>query len=147
MKSYAERFLSRTIPEPNSGCLLWTGRTDRDGYGSLGSRHAHRISWELNVGPIPAGMEVCHKCDVRSCVNSGHLFLGTHADNIADMMRKGRLPPRRGQHNGHSKLEEVDVRRILADSRPQSQIASDYGVSKSTIGMIKARINWAHLEI
>lgn len=96
----AEAFEQRHIPEPNSGCWLWVGAANRDGYGLFcGSRKgkaqhlAHRISWELFRGPIPQGVEVCHRCDVRCCVNPDHLFLATHTDNMADMYRKGRGRP------------------------------------------------------
>ncbi len=78
-----------------SGCWLWTGATFASGYGqtrrNYRERRAHRASWEVHRGPIPEGMCVLHKCDVKLCVNPDHLFLGTHAENMADMSRKGRV--------------------------------------------------------
>jgi hypothetical protein len=93
------------IPEPNSGCLLWTGRYGRHGYGTYGGgrigerRQAHRVVWEDVNGPIPDGLFVLHRCDVRGCVNPDHLFLGTAKDNTRDMMAKGRAHFVGGLHN------------------------------------------------
>lgn len=96
-----ERFESFVMPEPNSGCYLWMGNSLRWGYGRFhhgGKRPlAHRFAWELNRGPIPAGIHVLHRCDNPSCVNVDHLYLGTHRDNMADIAKRcrgrtGRLP-------------------------------------------------------
>lgn len=83
------------VPEPNSGCHLFLGHQDALGYGRVkrGSRvpvGAHRYAWRLSRGPIPKGLCVLHRCDVRSCVNPDHLFLGTQIENIDDRNRKGR---------------------------------------------------------
>lgn len=77
-----------------SGCWLWTAATDECGYGRFLFRgrntHAHRVSWILNFGEIPTGIQVCHKCDIPPCVNPDHLFLGTARDNRHDSIAKGR---------------------------------------------------------
>src|SRR3990167_3935921 len=96
------RRLGRWIePEPMSGCWLWIGaRTDK-GYGTTGSpsRLVHRVIYQLVSGsPIPPGMQVCHRCDVRCCVNPAHLFVGTAKDNTHDAMKKDRLA--KGIHHG-----------------------------------------------
>lgn len=138
----------RSIPEPNSGCWLWTGTLFSSGYGRVkrGGIHyrAHRDSYETYKGPIPDGMLVCHKCDVRSCVNPDHLFLGTPKDNMVDMVIKGRakIPETAGEHNGRAKLTWSQVVAIRADNRSHRLIAADFGVVKSQITAIKNGKSW-----
>ncbi len=89
----AERLEFYSCPEPNSGCTLWFGAI-RDGYGRLRvgniKRNAHVWAWMNKHGPIPHGLNVLHRCDMRACINTDHLFLGTNSDNVADKMAKGR---------------------------------------------------------
>jgi len=94
-KSIVERFEQKYIPVPESGCWLWTEGLFKGGYGNIHTTgksctQAHRISWQIYKGPIPKGLHVLHKCDVPSCVNPDHLFLGTHLDNMKDKVKKGR---------------------------------------------------------
>lgn len=76
------------------GCWRWTGGLDGSGYGRWSIdgkyRSMHRVAWTAFRGPIPVGLHVLHKCDVRNCLNPDHLFLGTNLDNTYDMHRKGR---------------------------------------------------------
>jgi hypothetical protein len=91
LKIRIERF---SIPEPNSGCWLWTGSPVGIGYGRIraNGRHwlAHRASWRVHRGRIPRGRCVLHRCDTPACVNPDHLFLGSLKDNAQDALRKGR---------------------------------------------------------
>lgn len=96
-----------------SGCWIWTGAKCPKGYGfmSVGKSlwRAHRISWTIKNGPIPPRMDICHKCDTPSCVNPDHLFVGTRADNIHDMIAKGRWKPlsrKQVCYNGHRLTED-----------------------------------------
>lgn len=138
-------------PVLKTKCWLWTGALNEKGYGkAAGNQRAHRVSFAEAHGEIPAGKCVLHHCDVRNCVNNeGHLFLGTPADNTADMMQKGRhysgIRPRgEGHHAAKLKAEQVLAIRV-AVGRHQD-IAADYGVSKSTVRQIKARLLWRDLE-
>lgn len=94
--SVLARFESYTIPEPNSGCLLWMGPADKLGYAKLsiaGTRKFLRVSHlslQYAGRPVPSGMVACHSCDNPYCVEPNHLFHGTMKDNTDDMVRKGR---------------------------------------------------------
>lgn len=104
-RTVAERFSDYVLPEPNSGCWLWTGSTDRNGYGQIRLSHqlrmATHIALELCGRTLRKGEHALHRCDVPLCVNPDHLFVGTHRDNVRDMIAKRRNSPppisKRGQ--------------------------------------------------
>jgi hypothetical protein len=142
-----ERFEKKFIPEPNSGCWLWTAAAKGDGYGHFALNNgkpigAHRASWMIYNGDIPDGMHVLHRCDVRCCVNPDHLFLGTNQDNVQDRQRKGRRPPTFGEANPKAKLTAIQVAAIRADPRSLSKTAAAYGVSRTHIGLIRQNKFW-----
>lgn len=139
------------VPEPNSGCWLWDAGVGKSGYGVFKkdgrSISAHRFSYEEFVGPIPDEMHVLHKCDVRTCVNPDHLFVGTHDDNMKDSSRKGRKP--RGEDNRAAKLSADDVREIrkwMKAGVRQELIAKCFGISQSAVGNISTAKSWGWLK-
>ena len=142
-------------------CREWPGTIGQDGYGKLKVNgrtwRAHRWVWTQANGPIPDGLCVCHHCDNPPCVELEHLWLGTHADNVADRDAKGRhwtpgpYTPKeqRGEANAMAKLTTSQVAAIraeLAAASPwdgtQVRLARQYGVSKATITFIKQGRIW-----
>jgi hypothetical protein len=144
--TFRERFDAKWIPEPMSGCWLWTAQAMPNGYGKIGTgTHgdnpllAHRAAWMLYRGAIPAGLQVCHRCDNRACVNPDHLFLGTQADNLRDMVAKGR------HSTPCAKLKPRDVQEIRQWHRAgygYIRIGRAYGVSHSVVGDVIRGTSW-----
>lgn len=168
-------------PVLGTACWLWTGNADAYGYGVLRQTDGrtklktHRVAYELAHGSIPPGQGVLHKCDVRRCVNPAHLFLGANADNVADMIAKGRqshgethsaalrraLPRgdahpyrrnpdliRRGESHPGARLTEVAVRAIRtagASGGAIPSLAAQYGVSRRCIRDVLNRRRWSHV--
>lgn len=149
------RFLAKVDTSAgHDGCWPWIGYRQRDGYGRFGVRrdgrksigYAHRVAWEIAYGQIPDGMCVCHRCDVRFCVNPAHLFIGTDADNAHDRDRKGRSVKLTGERHGNARLSADIVRQIRSASGLHREIASRYGISRETVTGIRAKKSWAHVE-
>lgn len=132
-----------------SECIEWRGYRNRDGYGVLHKTErrwlAHRLAWTEQVGDIPAGMYVCHTCDNPACVNVDHLFIGTHKDNMADKIAKGRARPPQGEGHHRAKLSDDDVRAIRASSEPAKNISQQYGISLPAVYNIRNRKRWTHI--
>ena len=145
-----ERFWSKVEKLGNeSGCWIWTAGTFKNGYGAFGASkkmlYAHRVSCEISQGAITEGMHILHKCDTKCCVNPAHLFLGTNADNIRDMVSKQRHTY--GERNGMAKLtsQRVSEIRIASEkgSELQRDIAKRFGVAQSHVSAIKNRQRWS----
>lgn len=157
-KQVFERFWSKVrIADDANGCWEWlAGRSSEGRYGTFcldgKMDQAHRSSWTINRGPIPDGQCVLHSCDNTICVRPSHLFLGTQADNVEDMMCKGRhgIPATPcGSKHPESKLDEKKVAEIRviygAGNISQKALAAQYGVTAMVVNKIVRRKSWKHL--
>jgi hypothetical protein len=149
---YGERFAAK-YDVAADGCWNWRFAKPRlhppraNTFNYLGKvMTAYRASYLMNVGPIPDGMLVCHSCDNGMCVNPDHLWLGTHADNTNDAIRKGRANTPHGVAKPNSKLNPEKVREIRAllatGGRSQRSIAREYGINHSTLQDLVNGITW-----
>jgi hypothetical protein len=139
-----ERFHKKYVINPETGCWEWACYRHPKGYGILGigkykKVRAHRFSYEQFVGPIPEGLQVCHKCDVRKCVNPNHLFVGTSEDNVRDMWAKGR-----GTIHGRKLTWPMvtNIRVLYARGMPFTSIAVIYGIDQETARQIVKGGTW-----
>jgi len=148
----AERFWS--FVERGQGCWEWRGTT-KNGYGLISwagrQTYAHRLAYELTTGESPAGLEVMHSCDNPPCVNPAHLRVGTHAENQADMARKGRAggPGLPGERNPNAKLtaDKVrELRRLRSEGWTYRRLATRYGMTRSPITNAAKGETWAHIR-
>lgn len=165
-KTPEQRLEEKSTMVPFCGCRLWFGASVPAGYGVIHyegrQQYAHRVAWQMMHGPIPKGMLILHECDMPSCINAKHLFLGTDADNMADKMRKGRWkggPPkgdrnpmygRRGVNTGerstNHKLTQKQVDEIRSTYKRgvtrQVDIAERFGINQSHVSSIIRGVVW-----
>lgn len=147
------------------GCWEYRGRLNRYGYGTIRYRgvqqSTHRLAWTLARGSIPAGSCVLHHCDNPRCVRPSHLFLGSHADNMADKCAKGRAargasvhrhrppPPPVGERNPRAKLTWTAVAAIgeaIRGGATRAQVGRRFGVAPSTISRIATKKAWRRID-
>jgi hypothetical protein len=153
MLTLAERFWCKVDKRGPDECWPWLASRNEDGYGTFGvdgkTVKASRFAWELANGrPMPDGMEGCHSCDFPPCCNPDHVYPGTHAENMQDMVAKGRW---RGPSleviraaRGKLTVEQVaQVRERLAAGEPQESIANAFGVTQGAISYINSRTTWS----
>jgi hypothetical protein len=149
-----ERFRRRVA---NAGdCVVWTGTRLRNGYGlyktydpcaGKQSFLAHRVAYYWHTGEDIAGKVIRHHCDNRGCVNPEHLASGTHADNVQDMMDRGRSA--RGERSAKAKLTAAqvqDIRQRVANGERHWALAAEYGVSRPAISLVASRRRWKHVS-
>lgn len=133
--------------ERRGECLLFTGYRPSGAHGRIEHHkqqiYVHRAVFAVLNGPIPHGLNVCHRCDVGNCIEPGHLFLGTQAENVADMWAKGRGKPppvKMGTNNFKATLsdkEVADLRALSAEGvLTQRELAAQFGCSQSTVWRI-----------
>lgn len=155
--SLADRVRGMVRVNKETGCWEFIGTPDAGtGYGKTSicrlRTSLHRLAWMAWCGPIPHGLEVCHRCDNRICGNPEHLFLGTRRDNVQDAKQKGRLSSGerhglklRGENAPQAKLtwDKVRaIRRAVAEGVDRQTIATQYGISASNVWVIARGETW-----
>lgn len=152
-----DRFWEKVDVRGPDDCWEWTGSLNNKGYSQIriggGLSLGHRVSYEIHNGPIPEGLHVLHSCDNPGCVNPVHLHLGTHQDNMREMVLRGRSNggskcDNSGEKHGGSKLGNDDIReirRLRVDGISQRELSAVYGVAESTISQIVNRKRWRHI--
>jgi hypothetical protein len=160
-----------SIPEPNTGCWLWLGTMQTNGYGRVfgeGSHRgfsAHRKAYEAAYDcTIPSTMQACHRCDTKLCVNPAHIFVGTKSDNMRDCARKGRNAMQRrpersslrrpgiaracGERQGSARLtstQVAEIRRLRGSGVSSSEIARLFGVTAGHARKVGSGKLWPHI--
>lgn len=148
-----ERLWSRIAIAGDNDCWLWMAGCDDSGYGTIGvikkKYKAHRMVYHVTYGALRDDLNVLHTCDTPRCCNPAHLFLGTQADNVQDMVRKNRQP--KGEQSGKHKLTWAQVREIRARHSQgivgTRTLAKEYGLNRSSIMAIIHRTAWIEPQI
>lgn len=152
LKTIADVWARIVVTEPTE-CWLWTGQTDKDGYGrgyfDDKKVRIHRLIWTVVNHRQPVGL-VCHTCDNPPCCNPFHLYDGTPTSNALDSVARGRAryTPHFGKDNGFSKLDDqsvTDIRWLCASGAVHREVAALFGISKALVSYITTRKYWRHV--
>jgi hypothetical protein len=134
-----------------SGCWLWTGYRNSQGYGAVNeggrTRGAHIWSHELFKGPVPNGLMVLHACDNPSCCNPAHLRTGTAKENTADCISRGRFKKSAGTFNSLAKLTDTDIVEIRNSTLSHRDLSLKYGIDRTNIHYICNGETWKHVPM
>lgn len=147
-----ESFWKKVKLGTKSQCWEWSGKKDKDGYGTLKIRRkmfrAHRIAWMFTNGKIPTGCQILHSCDNPPCQNPDHLFCGTNLDNMRDKMTKGRHRTIFGEDHANSKVTQsqvLEMRHRYSTGVSQQRIADDFGITQGHVSAIIRKECWPHI--
>jgi len=142
----------KNIKVNENGCWIWQKPIQPTGYGKttykLKSVDCHRVSWIVFKGKIQKGKIICHFCDIRSCCNPSHLWVGTHKENTRDMMNKKKVFDFKGEKNNQAILKEkdiIEIRKLLSLGIKQCVIANMFNIDPSNISNIKNGKLWKHV--
>lgn len=152
MKQLKERLMERTVK--TESCWIWTGSKFPRGYGCISfcnkNRSVHKLSYQIFIGPVSNGLEVCHKCNNKACLNPEHLYLASHKENLNHASRDGLIPF--GENGSNSKLKQIDVDEIRKIYKKYKKgcgchfLARKFFVSPSTINRITSGRTWKHAK-
>lgn len=147
----AASFWASVARGADGDCWEWQRSRDPRGYGRLSVRGtwvlAHRLAWELAVGrAVPFGLLIRHRCDNPPCCNPAHLLLGTHVENYADSVERGRRNVRGGAAVWCAKLNDASALAVFHAVGSHREIAERFGVSKGIVKGVKYRRTWKHIH-
>lgn len=152
-KSITDRFWSKVklpLSIGNNQCWNWQASDNKAGYGTFRFNgkicKAHRVAYELSVGPIPKGLDVLHSCDNPPCVNPSHLRPGTHQNNMQDREQRHRGNHACGERQNLAKLTEDQVRYIRTSNKNTVELGKELGVADVTIGNVRKARTWKHVR-
>ena len=145
-------FEARVHYEPNSGCWLWAGADNGEGYGKFRGKYAHRLSYERHKGPIPDGLHLDHLCRMPCCINPDHLEPVTNAENARRGMAGHHMKDGGGfigdRHPGRriNSSAVVALRKKYSSGVSQYELSKEFGISQPTVSQIVRRVTWDHIQ-